>query len=727
MPPITNLELAKKKHEINQEENRLYQEFNQILNQKYDFSKSFKHQSPSFLAELTQFYDAIQACHEKQVELTTQYFQLPPAEREGYWHSYSGDANQKKNYYEAFSALVDASKKLSNLQKMRVKSDALQLMTYETGTKMIVKVVDNVRNYTNNTNNIFTIVNEGYSVLLEKEANMQPSSEAEKNVRDSFSWRNQFSDFPELRRLFKDKNNIKNSPTGHISLSVDGDYNHLNIFTGMKSPEKNEILLYASPSYQSLYHELAHLNRAFRGSTKSSFKLPTLFKGLYSNEAEEIWNINLGKSSDNSLQKERGSPLRIFHPGFEITKDNDHLRVHGGLFSEDIDCIHSSLLNAEILFGRRSLRGLTAKNDQVIKLELHGIDDKIDISDSSVYLTIESSKLPGSNFKASDIKKFMVKFSTLARCNFDNAQLENSLFQQYTNLANSSFKQANLRGTVFKDCDLTECDFSNADLTNVVFSGTILGLESCCFDNAKIDHFLSAGLKKLVDQNALSINKAIEVEILLANVISKLKNSNLADGDAIINLFDKFKQNEVLLKMVANEYLNIDILVNYFKATGIYSGAISLLEVKMIQTLIIEGDFESFLNIIREEAHKKISLENLNLIFQTIDNSEVLKTLIKENKLSLKQIHQIIELDGSSAIEFLESIHKYKAIHSAISKSEIKIDAIIDEIRQKKESTSPLPLNDDDIISDDLFITCNKLLIEEVRQLRNVQKPTPQP
>ncbi|ASQ47466.1 pentapeptide repeat-containing protein [Legionella clemsonensis] len=728
MIPIDSIfsgkELEERAKEISQEEKQLYQKFNQLFNESYDFSKSFAEQSSSFLLALTSCYEEIQQLNQKQVQLATQYFALSEPERELFWKNYSPDSNKKPSY-EAFAALVDNSPKLNDAQKIKTKADALQLMFYETGTKMIAKTVDHVRNYVsqNNPNNKFSIIAEGYSIGMQSDNSMKPSPEAQQHV-ENFSWQNNFANFAEFKKLFRHPHNIKVKPSGILLLSVNETDDALYIFPGIESPDSSKIILFASPSYQSLYHELAHLNRAFRGSGKSAFSMPSLFRNLYSRDTEEIWNINLGKSSDNSLQKERKAPLRIAHSqGFTLIKKDTQLEVDQNTLFPNVDYVSTSLCNGEALFGRRDFSNLAPRDNQIIKLSLQGIKEKVALSNSTVVLSIVSSTLVESDFRNANLIELHASFSSLTRCNFDNVQIENGSFSKFCDLSASQFKGANLKGTVFRDCDLSHCNFNGADLSGVTFKGKIVGIETCCFDNALITDILSPTLQSLVARNEMSINNAIETEIKLSNLVEKLQTCYLADLNAILYVLNFFKKDETLIKMVGANSLTPENLVEFLKATGIETGAITLLQTKAVQEVFAQGNPEALLNILRQETHKTMSLEKLHAIFKLLGNSDVLTTLMTEKKLSLEQIHTIIKLDTYNAEQFFDAIHRSKAIRSALLSSAISVDAIIAITQQKKSSEALKPLDelDDSVISMEEPVTCKSVLIEEVKKLLAAQ------
>lgn len=131
---ITGNDLASTFLKLDEEEYKLYDEINHILNDVYNFDLSFEQQPPEFHKKLLNAYNAYHAFNAKRIKESKKYLRLGDNEKKIFWQSYCNDVNKQKTY-DQFVEFVQDEEYVKDIlpltmnEQERLLADGLRLVS----------------------------------------------------------------------------------------------------------------------------------------------------------------------------------------------------------------------------------------------------------------------------------------------------------------------------------------------------------------------------------------------------------------------------------------------------------------------------------------------------------------------------------------------------------------------------------------------------------------------
>lgn len=701
---ISGKDLADIFLKLNEEEKKIYDEINHILNKKlYDesnhilnddlnFDLSFEQQSPEFHAKLLKAYDAYHAFNAKRIQESKKYLRLSDDEKKIFWQAYCNDASKQKTYDE-FVAFVQDDEFVKGIEPLKMKeqerllADGLRLVSFKAGEKAIRKLINNIKTYQANNKDVpffaFTGGEEAEVSTLSNNLHMKQSDASIQEAKQAWDYKTH--GFTPLHSVFKNKANVKMKATGISRMALAIGPDNLTIMPGIKTKESTHANLYVQPTYQTLYHEIGHANRIFQGGNREEFILPPILTDFYSN-AEEFWNITLGKTSEHTLQTERKDYLRLAHY-LEITLKKENGKIVITTTLEDTnsnapvnyDNLHSTILIADSLLGRTDFSKLGKNNNKYLQTSIIQNINDLNCSDSKISIAIKNATITNGNFK--------------------NASLLGSQFTKST-FNNCDFSTADCNYIIVTDCKFNNCNFSNCKFNNfsIIAKEEYQPFNNCNFENVDVSPLLWQGLQKKYQDKEITAEQALNlkcnIELLYDRLEEKCGMPIVPKLDTLEGILlnqpylDLFKQNGELFKELQDLIIKID----------------NLNDNKFLELLNTPGAFHffksnklfEFNSILNKPGNKKDNITRLiNILSAFPKDANNMFELIDKKKITLDQIQKLIAASSKSHVtQFFMHLNKNQSAIDFIAKDAGHIDKLIAQLKStgSDEDESPTEL-----------------------------------
>jgi uncharacterized protein YjbI with pentapeptide repeats len=473
--------LAAELKALDQLDSKTYAEFNAVLN-PFDPSiplSKLAEQDPVKAKKLVEIQNKIQEHKKFREELTKELLTGNQVTRDAFWKEYSTDQDAQQ-VFESFIKRMDdgVDSKTSPEALLSSKADVLNIMAFHAGVELMMKINLNLGGRE-------LVIKEDLDYVCEMQKEQgkffhkQGHDEAQKKKIKDFSGDND----DELKALYKkDKHTHKKGDVSELT--------GLNILVPKSDPSSlllnvakdanGQVMLSVTPPYRALFHELCHAHRDLKGANKRYFNIPDKYRALYSKSAEELWTINLGKSSEKTLSQEDGIPGRITHSGFSMFVVGSDITTN----KEKEEVAHSdaqvstSILNTRAMLGETDFSSIIYNSTEapvVLMVEKKDGEkfDRFKADGSQIGLFIT-----GGDWVSPSITGANVQQSFISNCNIEGAS-----FNQ-TNLSNSTLSGVNIKNSDFSNADLSslrlkmkntfeDVSFNGADLKNIDFSKNV--------------------------------------------------------------------------------------------------------------------------------------------------------------------------------------------------------------------------------------------------------------
>ncbi|WED43159.1 pentapeptide repeat-containing protein [Legionella cardiaca] len=532
-------------------EYRICLNINNLLNKTFDPRIPLKEQKVS--VSLKEHNDLLIKIASLREAGLLQYSALSKQEKSVVWQNYLLDGSKTKgaqkgteksitNFQErceTFEGLTELFKK-NDAQKLSsiLFSDLFRLMKFESGYHLLTKI----RSHLESGKTIDLTQHEDYSAQLFPESPRNAFAAQTQESRETVRTFAEY-DLDKLKRHYvKDKKS--NDPRGSeglldkVVVTVPQSRN-MEIILGHF--DNGKIAYSISPSYRALFHELTHAHRALKGTHKRRFELPKQFGIFFSRNAEELWTIYLGKTSERALSKDDKLPTRLTHSSFTLYEH--HGQLVASLDSRRIDRAEMKMLNqkiqTEILRDNKKFNGVMFKGknkpgDDRLEIDLSGQLGAFTFEKGCATLLAYHAKISKSAFNGADISnsRFVeteashsnftksilhsatIKSSNLNSCKLDDAQvhsatIDRSHFDQasfkkaiilsssitQSSFAGSTFVQARIENVIFENIDFSDATFKDVIFRNVIFrncnfshiSATKMKMLDCHFENVSFE------------------------------------------------------------------------------------------------------------------------------------------------------------------------------------------------------------------------------------------------
>ncbi len=460
-----------------------YAKFNSVLN-PFDPSIPFTEQmksDPARMTKLAELQQEIAELKKFRMSLTSELLTANDAQKQAFWNSYSPGTTAQAIFEEFVKRMNTGQfKNTSDEAMLAAQADVLKIMAYPAGVELIMKINLNMEG-----RDLSIKEDEDYVCEMQSERpdflSKQGHSDEHKHKIKQFKGH----DFDELKKLYKhDKDKHK---VGDVS-----ELKGLNILVPKQDPsalylnlaqdENGKVMLSVTPSYRALFHELCHAHRDLKGTNKRNFTIPDRFRALYSKSGEELWAINLGKSSEKTLSQQDGIPGRITHSGFVVHNTGTALSSN-----KDPDkALHSDKSMAEAFYHTRAMVG---KND-FTGIQPFDPNDKTDTLTLAVEYAFEQEV---KDFKADNSEfRFLVTGGKWEEPSLQGAVLQRSVFSG-CDMNKANFTGCDISGGKFEQYGIgksavvmkvTDSDFSGAILKKFVTNG--IAMEGCKFKGADL-------------------------------------------------------------------------------------------------------------------------------------------------------------------------------------------------------------------------------------------------
>lgn len=473
--------LAAQMSALDELESKTYAEFNDILN-PFDpgipISEQFKN-DPEKMQKLVAAQAKMQEQREFRLELTDELLQAKPEQKEAFWKEYSKNPADQA-IFENFIARMDEfpDPNTSKEALLSSKADILKIMAFESGSELIMKINLNMEG-----KKLVIKEDEDYVCEMQEEQTKffhKQGHDAEHKAKiKEYSG----NDDEQLKSLYKHEKHKHKK--GEVA-----DLKGLNILVPTPDPtsllmnvakdKDGKVMLSITPPYRALFHELCHAHRDLKGANKRMFTIPDKYRGLYSKSAEELWTINLGKSSEKTLSQEDGIPGRITHSGFSMHVVNNNLTTN----KDPEQAPHSdakiseSILGTRAMLGESDFSGIRYHSDETMTLAIEKQKgekvDRFKAEGSAFGVFITGGDWVSPSFKDAQLsEKSYISDCEISNGNFLNVNFTKSTFQN-VNAKDTDFSNANLSGSKLVRSTFENCVFKNANLQNINFTNKVV-------------------------------------------------------------------------------------------------------------------------------------------------------------------------------------------------------------------------------------------------------------
>ncbi|KTC76859.1 pentapeptide repeat-containing protein [Legionella brunensis] len=565
-------------------EYRIYLSINQLLNEKFDPRKPLSEQMVSrYLKEHNDLLIEIGVLRDSSL---LQYSELSKQEKFIVWQNYvSNEIKSKKapnksdNILSSVQERFETFEVLTNLLKFKASeklhsnlfSDLFRLMKFESGYHLLVKI----KGHLESGKTIELFQGEDYVAQLVPE---NPSNAFAVQTDESREIVKGLTDFnlDTLKASYiKDKNNSvrdNESLLSKVDIFIPFTRN-MEIILGHSNNGK--IVYSISPSYRALFHELAHAHHALKGTHKRKYELPKQLGIFFSRNAEELWTIYLGKTSERSLSKDDKLPTRLTHASFTLFESKEQMvasadpeqiaRAEMKIFSRKVQ---AEILSANKKFSHTKFGGKNTPKVDRLEMDLgyqHGAfifekgcatifahNSKIsksifngsDLSESRFV----SSELKSSSFNKTILHNVTIKLSTLNSSMFDDAlihqaNIEDNNFEvtsfKKTKILSSTITKSTFAGATFKKTRIENTVFENVDFSEATFNDVIF--TNVTFKNCNFSH-ISAVKMKMLDCHFenVSFESARVRESEISGELNELAELNTTNADMITCNFSSY-------------------------------------------------------------------------------------------------------------------------------------------------------------------------------------------
>lgn len=475
--------LAAEMSALDELESKTYAEFNNILN-PFDpgtpLSEQFKN-DPAKMQKLVSIQAKMQEQREFRLELTDELLQAKPEQKQAFWKEYSKNPADQA-IFENFIARMDEfpDPNTSKEALLSSKADILKIMAFDAGSELIMKINLNMEG-----KKLVIKEDEDYVCEMQEEQSKffhKQGHDAEHKAKiKEYSG----NDDEQLKSLYKHEKHKHTK--GEVA-----DLKGLNILVPTPDPtsllmnvakdKDGKVMLSITPPYRALFHELCHAHRDLKGANKRMFTIPDKYRGLYSKSAEELWTINLGKSSEKTLSQEDGIPGRITHSGFSMHVVNNNLTTNmDPAKTPHSDAkISESILSTRAMLGESDFSGIRYHSDETMTLAIEKQkDEKVDRfkADGSAFgVFITGGNWVSPSFKDAQLsERSFISDCAISNGNFQNVNFTKSTFQG-VHAKDVDFTNANISGSKIFRVTFENSVFKNANLQNINFSNKVVFL-----------------------------------------------------------------------------------------------------------------------------------------------------------------------------------------------------------------------------------------------------------
>ncbi|CEK11972.1 pentapeptide repeat-containing protein [Legionella hackeliae] len=535
-------------------EHRVHLKVNQILNTNFDPTLPLSKQDVA--KQLKNFQEQLNLIFSLRIKAISQYRMLRDEEKIIVWTSYSKttDANPNSSnkplkpqmqfeIFEILSTYIE-EKSSSNIHPILL-ADFFKLLSFPAGLNLLNKF----RNHLQGGRIIEFQPDEDYVAAMVPET---PSDAFAFQTQGSADKVKAFSGF-DLDDL---KSYYVKDPTAHSSHGTEPKKALEKVIVAIPKTQnmeiifakgtKQQIVYSISPSYRALYHELTHAHRSLKGSHKKKYAFPAHLGIFYSKNAEELWTINLGKTSEKALSRDDQLPERIGHFSITLYKENDHLTT--SLNQEQVRRTEMKILactiKAQLLSGKKDFIGIAYQGQNRprqdrLEVDLSWQKGNFIFDKANALFFIMDSKLSNSSFRMANLLSSKFYRSELLNVDFTGSVLD-SIELQNSNLSSSQLNKCNLLNASlstgnFDGVQLTQAKVNNSKITNCSFLGA---------------NFSKSQISNTVFEN-VDFSGVILDDVLFNNV--QFKNCRFTNAIA-----SKMKMMHCSLEDVSFHYANMD-------------------------------------------------------------------------------------------------------------------------------------------------------------------------